>query len=47
VQFAERYPTEAELANAVGKFGSWHAIVNKVLAKGNYARNAAGAHEGT
>lgn len=31
VQFAERYPNEDALSNAVGQYGSWHAIVNKAL----------------
>lgn len=29
VAFAEQYPTEQEVANAVDHFGSWHNIVNK------------------
>lgn len=32
VQFAERYPTEVEVSNAVGHFKSWHGIVNGALA---------------
>lgn len=30
-QFAERFPTEDELANAVGQFGSWHQVVKVAL----------------
>lgn len=30
--FASRYPTEAEVANAVSHFKSWHSIVNEALA---------------
>ena len=30
MQFVEIYPTEGELSNAVGQFGSWHQIVAKV-----------------
>jgi phage N-6-adenine-methyltransferase len=32
MQFAEKFPTEEEVSNAVGKFGSWHGIVNEALA---------------
>jgi N6-adenosine-specific RNA methylase IME4 len=31
MRFAERYATADELANAVGNFGSWHAMVNTGL----------------
>lgn len=31
VQFAEQYPDEAALSNAVRQYGSWHAIVNEAL----------------
>jgi N6-adenosine-specific RNA methylase IME4 len=31
MQFAERYPTEAEVANAVGNFRSWHQVVARGL----------------
>jgi N6-adenosine-specific RNA methylase IME4 len=31
VQFAERFPDEAALGNAVIQWGSWHAIVNEAL----------------
>lgn len=32
IQFAERFVDEGQLRNAVTKFGSWHAIVEKALA---------------
>jgi len=31
VKFAERYPTEAEVSNAIGHFGSWYGICKKGL----------------
>jgi|SRR5215831_2010472 len=32
MRFAERFPSEAEVANAIGNFGSWYRIVNEALA---------------
>jgi len=34
-RFAERFASEAELANAVSKFGSWHQVVKVALAPGS------------
>lgn len=31
IRFAERYPTEIALRNAVAQCGSWHALVNEAL----------------
>src|SRR5215831_18056309 len=31
VRFAERYPTDVEVRNAVAQFGSWHRIVADAL----------------
>ncbi len=31
MRFAERFPTEGELCNAVTQFGSWHQVVNVAL----------------
>lgn len=31
IAFAERFPTDDELCNAVAQFRSWHAIVNEAL----------------
>lgn len=31
MMFAERFPTEAEVSNAIGNFGSWYEIVNRAL----------------
>lgn len=31
MRFAEMFPTEDEVRNAVSHFGSWHAIVNEAL----------------
>lgn len=32
-RFAQRFASEAELANAVGTFGSWHQVVKVALAR--------------
>src|SRR6266536_3800049 len=31
MRFAERFPSEDELCNAVTQFGSWHQVVNVAL----------------
>lgn len=31
IRFAERFPDEVSLCNAVAQFGSWHAVVNDAL----------------
>jgi phage N-6-adenine-methyltransferase len=44
--FADRFPTEAEVSNAVGNFGSWHAIVNEALGGGGGEGSAGGGGGG-
>lgn len=38
-RFAERYPTESEMYNAVLQFGSWHQIANNLKAEKDAADN--------
>jgi hypothetical protein len=33
IQFAERFPTEAELSNALDSFTSWHELVENLVVK--------------
>lgn len=45
VQFAERFPDELALSNAVGQWKSWHSIVNEALASTAHLSSAKDAWE--